>query len=157
MYWEKNVKQKRSEICLDGIIFCQKISLYAPTISNAFIIASNAPAKRGRPPAGGQAAAKKTTTTVTAAAAVDGDHRHRMTEKEEDELLLRREDASAGPTVFDQSPPFIEGGQMRDYQVRGLNWLIQLEHNRINGILADEMVLFYLFIFCWIELFKIGK
>jgi SWI/SNF-related matrix-associated actin-dependent regulator of chromatin subfamily A member 5 len=29
---------------------------------------------------------------------------------------------------------------MRDYQVRGLNWLIQLQHNGINGILADEMV-----------------
>jgi len=30
---------------------------------------------------------------------------------------------------------------MRDYQVRGLNWLIKLYENGINGILADEMVL----------------
>lgn len=29
---------------------------------------------------------------------------------------------------------------MRDYQIRGLNWLISLQHNGINGILADEMV-----------------
>ena len=29
---------------------------------------------------------------------------------------------------------------MRDYQVRGLNWMIDLFHNGINGILADEMV-----------------
>jgi len=29
---------------------------------------------------------------------------------------------------------------MRDYQVRGLNWLISLYENGINGILADEMV-----------------
>ena len=28
---------------------------------------------------------------------------------------------------------------MRDYQVEGLNWLISLHHNNINGILADEM------------------
>uniref|UniRef100_A0A8C7CKW5 SNF2 related chromatin remodeling ATPase 5 n=1 Tax=Oncorhynchus kisutch TaxID=8019 RepID=A0A8C7CKW5_ONCKI len=34
---------------------------------------------------------------------------------------------------------FVKGGTMRDYQVRGLNWLISLYENGINGILADEM------------------
>ena len=29
---------------------------------------------------------------------------------------------------------------MRDYQIQGLNWMISLHHNGINGILADEMV-----------------
>ncbi len=29
---------------------------------------------------------------------------------------------------------------MRDYQTRGLNWMISLYENGINGILADEMV-----------------
>ena len=29
---------------------------------------------------------------------------------------------------------------MRDYQIQGLNWLISLFENGINGILADEMV-----------------
>jgi SWI/SNF-related matrix-associated actin-dependent regulator of chromatin subfamily A member 5 len=29
---------------------------------------------------------------------------------------------------------------MRDYQLLGLNWLIKLYENGINGILADEMV-----------------
>jgi SWI/SNF-related matrix-associated actin-dependent regulator of chromatin subfamily A member 5 len=29
---------------------------------------------------------------------------------------------------------------MRDYQIQGLNWMISLYHNGINGILADEMV-----------------
>jgi SWI/SNF-related matrix-associated actin-dependent regulator of chromatin subfamily A member 5 len=33
----------------------------------------------------------------------------------------------------------VEGGTMRDYQLQGLNWLISLHHNGINGILADEM------------------
>ena len=28
---------------------------------------------------------------------------------------------------------------MRDYQIRGLNWMISLAENGINGILADEM------------------
>ncbi len=29
---------------------------------------------------------------------------------------------------------------MRDYQIRGLNWMISLYENGLNGILADEMV-----------------
>lgn len=29
---------------------------------------------------------------------------------------------------------------MRDYQVQGLNWMVGLHYNGINGILADEMV-----------------
>jgi hypothetical protein len=32
---------------------------------------------------------------------------------------------------------------MRDYQIQGLNWLISLFENGINGILADEMVGFF--------------
>ena len=31
-------------------------------------------------------------------------------------------------------------GEMREYQVHGLNWLISLHENGISGILADEMV-----------------
>lgn len=42
-------------------------------------------------------------------------------------------------TVFRESPGFIQGGTMRDYQVAGLNWLISLHENGISGILADEM------------------
>jgi len=34
----------------------------------------------------------------------------------------------------------VKNGEMRDYQIRGLNWLISLYENGINGILADEMV-----------------
>ena len=36
----------------------------------------------------------------------------------------------------------IKNGKMRDYQIRGLNWMISLYENGINGILADEMVSF---------------
>jgi hypothetical protein len=30
-------------------------------------------------------------------------------------------------------------GQMRGYQLRGLNWMVSLHHNGLNGIPADEM------------------
>lgn len=38
----------------------------------------------------------------------------------------------------------IKNGEMRDYQLRGLNWLISLFENGINGILADEMVTIFI-------------
>lgn len=66
--------------------------------------------------------------------------RKRKTEQEEDAELLR--DGKRGghtETVFRDSPSFIQGGEMRDYQVAGLNWLISLHENGISGILADEM------------------
>lgn len=70
----------------------------------------------------------------------EGDHRHRMTEQEEDEELLSEANKSTKNVVsFDASPAYIKNGTMRDYQVRGLNWMIGLYENGINGILADEM------------------
>ena len=64
----------------------------------------------------------------------------RKTEQEEDAELLRDERRGAsGQTLFRDSPTFIQGGEMRDYQVAGLNWLISLHENGISGILADEM------------------
>lgn len=37
-------------------------------------------------------------------------------------------------------PSIITGGTLREYQMQGLNWMIHLYDNGINGILADEMV-----------------
>ncbi|KAJ3384883.1 hypothetical protein HDU84_002588 [Entophlyctis sp. JEL0112] len=67
--------------------------------------------------------------------------RHRLTEKEEDEALLQQDAAEDDDSVFvfNESPAYVVGGKMRDYQIQGLNWLISLHHNGINGILADEM------------------
>lgn len=65
----------------------------------------------------------------------------RRTEQEEDAELLRDEKhgGAAAETVFRESPAFVQGGEMRDYQVAGLNWLVSLHENGISGILADEM------------------
>ncbi|KAJ2661360.1 hypothetical protein IW148_003356 [Coemansia sp. RSA 1199] len=67
--------------------------------------------------------------------------RHRKTEKEEDDELLREESPEMvdAQLVFTESPSYVTGGTMRDYQMRGLNWMISLYENGINGILADEM------------------
>lgn len=39
---------------------------------------------------------------------------------------------------YDSTPDYIVG-EMHDYQIRGLNWLISLCENGIGGILGDEM------------------
>ncbi|POV96926.1 hypothetical protein PSTT_15364 [Puccinia striiformis] len=33
----------------------------------------------------------------------------------------------------------LTGGQLKEYQVKGLQWMVSLYNNRLNGILADEM------------------
>ncbi|XP_075395283.1 SWI/SNF-related matrix-associated actin-dependent regulator of chromatin subfamily A member 1 isoform X1 [Tenrec ecaudatus] len=69
-----------------------------------------------------------------------GDYRHRRTEQEEDEELLSESRKTASMCVrFEVSPSYVKGGPLRDYQIRGLNWLISLYENGVNGILADEM------------------
>lgn len=67
--------------------------------------------------------------------------RRRRTEKEEDAELLRQGklEGKKEQTLFRESPSFVQNGEMRDYQVAGLNWLISLHENGISGILADEM------------------
>lgn len=40
---------------------------------------------------------------------------------------------------MDSQPQNIEGGNLKDYQLEGLNWLFKLYQANLNGILADEM------------------
>ncbi|PHZ07630.1 uncharacterized protein RHIMIDRAFT_242445 [Rhizopus microsporus ATCC 52813] len=71
----------------------------------------------------------------------EGSKRRRKTEKEEDEEILKDEQTENEDqlTVFTQSPAYVTGGTLREYQIQGLNWMISLFENGINGILADEM------------------
>lgn len=71
--------------------------------------------------------------------AISTNNRRRKTEKEEDaELLQDEEDENTVITEFTESPGYIHG-ELRSYQIAGLNWLISLHENNISGILADEM------------------
>ncbi|KAI8393924.1 SNF2 family N-terminal domain-containing protein [Radiomyces spectabilis] len=70
-----------------------------------------------------------------------GSRRRQKTEKEEDEEILMDEEREGEEqlTVFTESPSYVTGGTLREYQIQGLNWMISLFENGINGILADEM------------------
>ncbi|KAJ8565977.1 hypothetical protein K7X08_008553 [Anisodus acutangulus] len=68
-----------------------------------------------------------------------GRHASKITEEEEDEEYLKEEEGGlSGSTRLLAQPSCIQG-KMRDYQLAGLNWMIRLYENGINGILADEM------------------
>ncbi|KAL4928702.1 putative RSC complex subunit (Sth1) [Aspergillus undulatus] len=38
-----------------------------------------------------------------------------------------------------EQPTILVGGTLKEYQIRGLQWMISLYNNNLNGILADEM------------------
>lgn len=73
-----------------------------------------------------------------------GRHSSKHTEEEEDEEYLKEEEDALGSNVGGGGTrllvqPSCIQGKMRDYQLAGLNWMIKLYENGINGILADEM------------------
>lgn len=38
-----------------------------------------------------------------------------------------------------EQPKILVGGQLKEYQLKGLQWMVSLYNNKLNGILADEM------------------
>ena len=58
-----------------------------------------------------------------------------LTHKEKEEMENHDEEPSP---IFEETPFYI-CGEMLDYQIRGLNWMLSLYNNGKNGILADEM------------------
>uniref|UniRef100_A0A7S2WC58 Uncharacterized protein n=2 Tax=Mucochytrium quahogii TaxID=96639 RepID=A0A7S2WC58_9STRA len=65
--------------------------------------------------------------------------RGRKTEEEEDEELMATSLKGKVLTRLTVQPKCIAFGKMRPYQIEGLNWMINLYEQGINGILADEM------------------
>ncbi|EEB09542.2 ATP-dependent DNA helicase Snf21 [Schizosaccharomyces japonicus yFS275] len=41
--------------------------------------------------------------------------------------------------VISEQPSILVGGKLKEYQLKGLQWMISLYNNHLNGILADEM------------------
>lgn len=69
---------------------------------------------------------------VRTSGAAGGDAR----EAEEEE---REEADEHEATYLSAQPATLGHGKMRQYQLEGLNWMIRLQENGVNGILADEM------------------
>jgi SNF2 family DNA or RNA helicase len=41
--------------------------------------------------------------------------------------------------LVEEQPSSLRGGQLKPYQIEGLQWMVSLYNNNLNGILADEM------------------
>ncbi|EFA85905.1 SNF2-related domain-containing protein [Heterostelium album PN500] len=41
--------------------------------------------------------------------------------------------------IVKEQPEVMSGGKLKEYQITGLQWLVNLYNNKLNGILADEM------------------
>lgn len=66
----------------------------------------------------------------------DGTSGRRDAGDEDDDL----EEADESKATFLTSQPTTLGfGKMRQYQLEGLNWMVRLQENGVNGILADEV------------------
>jgi len=48
-------------------------------------------------------------------------------------------------------PKLLIGGQLKEYQLKGLQWMVSLYNNRLNGILADEMGRTYYSLICSVD------
>lgn len=70
---------------------------------------------------------------------------------EDDDISDSEEDEEGGPKIdyyavahriqesVKAQPGILVGGTLKEYQVKGLEWMISLYNNNLNGILADEM------------------
>ena len=95
----------------------------------------------------GTANAPRPSSSSTDAASPVGkrnrESKQNLEEMDDDERALMAEEADEGPSahrsLIVKQPSIITGGQLRQYQIEGLEWMIRLADNGINGILADEM------------------
>lgn len=95
--------------------------------------------KRGRP------AKKRSSNNLAADADMDDDEKAMAAavgNNSDDE----GEGNSVNTTVLMSQPKCIKGGEMRPYQLEGLNWMVRLVENGINGILADGRLNYFFFL-----------
>ncbi|GMM36473.1 hypothetical protein DASC09_037980 [Saccharomycopsis crataegensis] len=55
------------------------------------------------------------------------------------ETKITKQQITSAQKVSRDQPKLVTGAVMRDYQLEGLEWLVTLYKNGLNGILADEM------------------
>ncbi|KAJ6356412.1 hypothetical protein OIU78_004505 [Salix suchowensis] len=64
---------------------------------------------------------------------------HQNLEREEEETTKLSKQGSCILFKVTEQPYILKGGQLRSYQLEGLQWMLSLFNNNLNGILADEM------------------
>lgn len=65
--------------------------------------------------------------------------RRELGEDEDEESVNYYEIAHRIKEEVNAQPNILVGGQLKEYQIKGLQWMVSLYNNNLNGILADEM------------------
>jgi SWI/SNF-related matrix-associated actin-dependent regulator of chromatin subfamily A member 5 len=83
-------------------------------------------------------------STEPASARPEGASLSRRDSTEDDKREQELDEADEHQATFlTAQPTTIAHGKMRQYQLEGLNWMIGLQENGVNGILADEVCMRY--------------
>jgi len=56
-----------------------------------------------------------------------------------------------------RQPTMLVGGDLKEYQLTGLQWLVSLYNNKLNGILADEMYVLLLYCLGWYRAIELRR
>ncbi|CAK9437972.1 uncharacterized protein LODBEIA_P23500 [Lodderomyces beijingensis] len=79
-------------------------------------------------------------TLATPGHVTEGEEQQRGDSKEElREKTNYYEVAHRVKETIDEQPTILVGGTLKEYQMKGLEWMVSLYNNNLNGILADEM------------------
>lgn len=96
-----------------------------------------------------------TTTTTTAGSAKKSGSRRNAAggDNNNNDDAQDLADADEHEATFLTTQPTTLGfGKMRAYQLEGLNWMIRLQENGVNGILADEVSELFCFVVRWLRM-----
>lgn len=77
----------------------------------------------------------ETTTTTTTTTT-------NTTSKDDEQTLIGKEGLQGAHRIKEtvkEQPRMMTGGKLKEYQIKGLQWMVSLHNNNLNGILADEM------------------
>lgn len=69
----------------------------------------------------------------------DGSVSKAIIEEQSAAMKKKKDDPLTKPSISARQPSLVTGGILRDYQLAGVEWLVSLWENGLNGILADEM------------------
>jgi len=96
--------------------------------------------KKGRATRGAAAATnKKTQPNIADMFSKDDLKKAGAEDSTKDVLASVEETEKPKPLKSARQPKLVTGATMREYQLQGLEWLVSLYENGLNGILADEM------------------
>ena len=119
-----------------------RLHVAAPATTAGTTVGAGAPAGSSGDPRGLSSAATATPASRAADACVGGGggDAEALQESHQTWVQLSAAIRRTGEEVVKAQPALLGGGELRPYQMEGVQWMVGLRQHGLNGILADEMV-----------------